>query len=65
MTVFENLARLLPLHIQRIAELAFNDECLTRPSCGRWMDLAGMFIFRKTEEGFDYWDALGRGNGGR
>jgi hypothetical protein len=64
MTVAENLARLLPLHYQRIVELA-NDRqpLLNDPSAGRWSDLARLFLFENTDEGFWYWWALATGDG--
>lgn len=62
MTCGENLARLLPLHYQRICELTRQKELLNEPSRVRWLDLAGLFVFSRTEEGFRYWDALATGN---
>lgn len=63
MTTFENLARLFPLHIQRIAELTQTKEMLHRYSFGRWHDLACLFLWDSTTEGHDYWRALATGEG--
>lgn len=64
MTCFECLAKELPLHIQRICELADNpDFDLPQKSIGRENDLAGLFVWGDTEEGHDYWKALATGRG--
>lgn len=63
LTVFENLALLFPLHIQRIAEIAPFKPDLQRPSERRYTDLADLFVWSKTEEGYWYWAALACGNG--
>lgn len=66
MTVFENLARLCPLHLQRIVELTHErgtQAALAMPSRTRWLDLAGLFIFSGTPEGYRYWMALATGAG--
>lgn len=36
---------------------------LLQPSQGRGVDLAGLFIWNFTEEGWAYWNALACGNG--
>jgi hypothetical protein len=63
MTVFENMARHFPLHLQRICELTQPKRLLCMPSRSKWADLAGLFLFVETPEGYDYWDALATGNG--
>lgn len=64
MTCFECLAKELPLHIQRICELAANpDFDLIQESIGREGDLAGLFIWESTNEGQKYWEALANGEG--
>jgi len=63
MTVAENLARLFPLHYQRIVELASPKHLLDSKSQGRLFDLARLFLFDCTEEGDAYWWALATGEG--
>jgi len=64
MTVAENLARLFPLHYQRIVELTHEHgipALLKRRSQGKWGDLGGLFPFNATEEGIHYWWQLATG----
>ena len=64
-TVRENLAKLFPLHFARIVELTRTKELLDKPSCSRWHDLAGLFVFSSAEEGREYWWSLATADGVR
>jgi hypothetical protein len=63
MTVAENMARLFPLHYQRIVELTQHKRFLEWESQGRHRDLAALFLWVRSEEGYDYWEALATGEG--
>lgn len=63
MTRFENLARRLPHHLQRIVELTTVKELLDQSAQGRFRDLTSLFRFGNTPEGFGYWWALATGRG--
>lgn len=60
MTCGENLARLLPLHYQRIVELTHE---YGEPSQDRANDLGGLFLWEGTREEHYYWYALATGRG--